>query len=196
MISKINVGDGFVQYIEHMGSDASVSSIAGISHGNETGPGADKLVEWGHCVPLEFAQVILRIKMPVFVMRQFVRSRTFSFVEMSGRYNDLSDIDFFMPTRCDDPRVIDEFAMAWAEDTERYERLLSYGVPKELARVVLGLGMYTEFYVRMDMNNARKMLKLRTDKHAQYEMQEYARAILEILASIYPIIFEDMNVVE
>lgn len=185
-VYRTAVGDGYVELIDWMGSDLDISSIAGISHDNEKGPGVDKLIEWGHNVPLEFGQIILKIKTPIFVARQFFRSRTFSYVEKSGRYNDLSDIDYFMPTRYDIPEVIDEFSQAYAEDTERYKRLLGYGVPKELARVILPLGMYTEFYVRMDMNNARKMLKLRTDSHAQKEMQDYANAIVKALEVVFP----------
>lgn len=191
-MNKIDIGDGFVALVDSMGDDESISRYAGISHNNDRGPGTGKLVDWGHMVPLEFGQAIFLIKMPLFILRQFQRTRTFSYVEKSGRYNDLTDVDFFMPTRHDSPEVIDEIAIAYTQCKNHYARLLELGVPKELARIVLPQGMFTEFYVRMDMNNARKMLKLRLDSHAQEEMQEYARAIYTILQQHFPMVMEGL----
>ena len=61
---------------------------------------------------------------------------------------------------------------------------------RELSRVVLPVGQYTEMYAKVDLHNLFHFLKLRLDKHAQYEIRVYAEAILDIIKPIVPIAVE------
>jgi len=185
------IGDGFVEDIAHMGDDAFISKIAGISHANELGPGVTSLIDWGHVSPLEFGQIVFHVKLPIFVLRQLMRHRSFSYMEVSGRYTDMGDQDMFLPMREDmSLEQIDEacdiLANYYTQAYNTYYSLAAIGLPKELARIVLPLATYTEIYVRMDIRHLRDFLSLRLDRHAQYEMREYARAIKEIAEEYFP----------
>lgn len=67
-----------------------------------------------------------------------------------------------------------------------YERLLDLGLSKELARTVLPLGTYTEWYWQTDLHNFLHMCKLRLDPHAQYEIRVYAQAMLDLARPHFP----------
>lgn len=94
---------GFVGLVDHMGSDADIVSAARVSYGDGTKTvNEDRgliryLVSHRHTSPIEMAEVKLHIKMPIFVMRQWVRHRTASLNEYSGRYSVMSD-EFYRPT--------------------------------------------------------------------------------------------------
>jgi len=53
------------------------------------------------------------------------------------------------------------------------------GIARELARTVLPVNYYTQFYWKCDLHNLLHFLSLRADSHAQYEIYEYANVILE-----------------
>jgi len=67
-----------------------------------------------------------------------------------------------------------------------YELLLSRGVAPEQARFVLPQGMYTEFHWTGSLMAFSRVYKLRTDPHAQWEIREYANAVGEIIAPLFP----------
>ncbi|MEK6882841.1 MAG: FAD-dependent thymidylate synthase [Nanoarchaeota archaeon] len=67
-----------------------------------------------------------------------------------------------------------------------YEMLLSSGVAKEMARIVLPVNLYTEIYVNCDVHNLMHFFRLRLDPHAQWEIREYAKAMFEIFEKLYP----------
>ncbi|RYE93068.1 MAG: FAD-dependent thymidylate synthase, partial [Oxalobacteraceae bacterium] len=93
---------GFVGLVDHMGSDADIVSAARVSYGDGTkSVNQDRgliryLVSHRHTSPIEMAEVKLHIKMPIFIMRQWVRHRTASLNEYSGRYSIMSD-EFYRP---------------------------------------------------------------------------------------------------
>jgi thymidylate synthase (FAD) len=64
------------------------------------------------------------------------------------------------------------------------------GIARELARTVLPVSNYTEAYFKMDLLNLFKMLKLRADSHAQYEIRVYADAICKLAQPKFPLAFE------
>jgi thymidylate synthase (FAD) len=69
---------------------------------------------------------------------------------------------------------------------DAYQELLNNGLAPELARIVLPLATYTEWYWQCDLHNTLHMLALRLDPHAQYEIRVYAEAMLELLRPIFP----------
>src|SRR6267142_2288389 len=84
---------GYVRYIDHLGTDQRIVEAARISYGSPSkGEEADKklldyLFAHRHTSPFEQCNITFNIKMPIFVMRQFVRHRTFRLNEWSGRYS-------------------------------------------------------------------------------------------------------------
>jgi thymidylate synthase (FAD) len=104
------------------------------------------------------------------------------------------------------PELVDDPARYWNiwkracdNSFDAYEELLAglrgepdEGLAKELARNVLPLGTYTEWFWKCDMHNLRHFLGLRMDPHAQYEMRVYAQAIYDLLQPHLPVLLEDL----
>jgi thymidylate synthase (FAD) len=84
-------------------------------------------------------------------------------------------------------------ATSATEAFEVYKSLLvesGYNLTRELARCVLPLSTYTEFYWKIDVHNLLHFLKLRDDPHAQHEIQVYAREIARIMDIWMPMTME------
>jgi thymidylate synthase (FAD) len=60
------------------------------------------------------------------------------------------------------------------------------GLTRELARMNLTLNYYTEWYWKIDLHNLFHFLRLRADSHAQYEIREYARVMLDMVKAWVP----------
>lgn len=201
---------GFVRYIDHHGSDQRIVEAARISYQSPSkGDEADKkllgyLYKNRHTSPFEMVKVTLNIKMPIFVMRQYVRHRMQNLNEVSARYSQLPN-EFYIPThwrgqstknkQASDAGVFAiseeaDFAQALhrhcAASYELYESLLADGVAREMARMVLPVNIYTEIYACWDLKNLLHFITLREDAHAQAEIQEYGRAIKSIITELFP----------
>jgi thymidylate synthase (FAD) len=208
---------GFVRYIDHMGTDADILEAARISYNSPSkGLEADKkLLEYlwrnRHTSPFEMVKVKLNIKLPIFIMRQFVRHRMQNINEVSARYTQLPN-EFYIPTswRRQDtknkqgslsdsdwhPKLkFGEHTYADAtSDVSRhcdgcyllYQKMIEAGIAREMARMVLPVNIYTEIYTCWDMKNLMHFMTLRDDSHAQSEIQEYSRAIKTICAELFP----------
>jgi thymidylate synthase (FAD) len=201
---------GYVRYIDHLGTDERIVEAARISYKSPSkGEEADKkLLEYlfknRHTSPLEQCNITFNIKMPIFVMRQFVRHRTFRLNEWSGRYSEMVE-EMYTPIlwRTQDKTnkqgsvpvadMIDwhtgntailknSYDVAYTA----YQRLIDHGVAKELARIVLPLGLYTEIYVNCDLHNLIHFFNLRISPHAQQEIRDVAYAMLSITEKLFP----------
>lgn len=201
---------GFVRYIDHMGSDTRIVEAARISYRSPSkGPEADqKLLEYlwknKHTSPFEMVKVTLNIKLPIFVMRQYVRHRMQNLNEVSARYTELPN-EFYIPTkwRKQDTKnkqgsteggftdKENEYAsgvlrLACESAYRQYQQFLENGVAREMARMVLPVNIYTEIYACWDMKNLLHFITLRDDGHAQSEIQEYGRAIKAVCRKLFP----------
>lgn len=198
---------GYVRYVDHLGTDMRIVEAARISYKSPSkGEDQDKklltyLFKNRHTSPFEQCSVTFNIKFPIFLMRQFVRHRTFRLNEWSGRYSELAD-EFFVPKewRKQDaankqgstPFDADNEALtalckeAYQVAYDYYQSLLDSGVAKEQARFVLPVGIYTEIYVNCDLHNLLHFLRLREDGHAQAEIQDVAKAMRAIASELFP----------
>ena len=83
------------------------------------------------------------------------------------------------------------------EDVEsvykNYEEMIGDNVARELARINLPLSLYTEWYWQMDLKNMFHFLKLRMDSHAQWEIQEYGRAMARVVKAVCPLAYESFE---
>jgi thymidylate synthase (FAD) len=61
------------------------------------------------------------------------------------------------------------------------------GLARELARIVLPLNTYTEWYWKTDLHNLLHFIALRADAHAQYEIRAYAEVLLDVVRRWVPL---------
>jgi thymidylate synthase (FAD) len=61
------------------------------------------------------------------------------------------------------------------------------GLARELARIVLPLNTYTEWYWKTDLHNLLHLIALRADPHAQYEIRAYAEVLLDVIRRWTPL---------
>ncbi|MFH1066841.1 MAG: FAD-dependent thymidylate synthase [bacterium] len=205
------LGNGFVRYIDHLGSDLRIVEAARISYKSPSkGEEQDRkllhyLYRHRHTSPFEQCNITFNIKMPIFVMRQFVRHRTFRLNEWSARYSSLKD-EFYIPEKwraqddknkqssrdgnLDHKVLSKQLKLFYGQAFETYQNLLKEGVARELARTVLPVGIFTEIYVNCDLHNLTHFLTLREHPHAQWEIREIAHAMRKIAEALFPWTFE------
>lgn len=189
--------------------DAARNSVSGL----DVRPTSDdqKLIEYlvknKHTTPLEFVRFTFHVRLPLFVARQWIRHRTGGFNEESARYGQLRD-DFYIPTlerimsggqstsnkqgsgepisrelaQTIQTTIADGSTTAYRE----YEYLLRQGLAKELARLVLPVNIYTQWYWTTDLHNLMHFLQLRLHEHAQWEVRQYAKAIEPMASALAP----------
>lgn len=214
---------GRVTLIDYMGSDSRILESARISTGSAPSKGEVKdrgliryLYKNGHLTPFEQVTTTWRIKLPIFVARQWMRSRTQSFNEMSARYTELPE-EYYTPTDFRiqaidnhqgstpggdfDESLLEDYKDTIQECYDHYHDLLENGVAREHARMVLPVSQYTEFYTTMNLRNLFHFLALRLDDHAQYEIRVYGEAMLDILKEIQSLtwsveVFEEFHNLE
>lgn len=213
---KINVLDkGFVQLVDYMGDDKSAVKAARVSYGGETSTEEkDKklinyLLKHGHFSPFEHISFTFHVKAPIFVVRQWFRHRIgMSPNEISRRYTSKQADEFYLPDhiRIQDTKnkqgsfkttdkeltekAINKINKIYDETYSVYQELLDMGVAREMARIVLPVGQYTEFYLTTNARALMHFLNLRADSHAQWEIQEYAKAMANISEKICPWTYE------
>lgn len=196
-MSKIKVLDkGWIELIEVFGSDQKIADTARKSTMTE-GPHAelvDKLMEWGHLSPFEQAGVTFDVYCPIFVARQWMRHRTWSYLERSMRYSTPEDLDFYTPDKWRGSKIYSTRAALIAYEPavkhaiQIYRALLKDGIVPELARMVLPVSIYTEFRATVDLRNLMHFLRLRLSTKAQWEIRQYAYAILiHVLFDNFPL---------
>lgn len=113
------------------------------------------------------------VECPIFVARQWMRHRSFSYLEMSRRY--VKDSKVPVEFYGDDKLYINELAV------DTYDLLITSGEPPELARRVLPIGMMTKFYVGGFNRSWKKFFDLRSDLRAQAEIRVFSDYIKGVI---------------
>lgn len=200
---------GFIEFVDMMGNDlraveaARVSFQKGLSSEERDRKLIDYLMENGHESPFEHIVFTFRVKAPMFVARQWFRHRISSFNEISGRYSIIKH-EFYYPQKLRKQDKVNKQGSLFGFDEDKefgsiemikkqtencydtYEKLLSQGVAREMARMVLPLNIYTQWYWTINVRSLMNFLNLRADSHAQYEIQEYAKIIANIFKEQCP----------
>jgi thymidylate synthase (FAD) len=199
---------GFVRLVDMMGSDLAVVEAARVSYGSGSkGEEKDRklisyLLKHQHATPFEHAVFKFHVSCPIFVMRQWIRHRTGSFNEISARYTEVKD-EFYLPEtlRAPDlknkqssqaaPHIDQAKCLSLLEKSQRqayevYQQLIKEGVARELARTVLPVSQYTQFYWTVNARNLMHFIDLRADAPAQWEIQRYAEALSKFYAAKMP----------
>jgi thymidylate synthase (FAD) len=207
---------GFVRLVDYMGSDQSIVQAARVSYGAGTKSVREDrgliryLLRHDHTTPFEMVVLKFHIKAPIFVVRQWARHRTASTNEESGRYSIMKE-EFHEPEWEDvgfqsknnkqgrsseevPPEVVGQFLKFLKEDREsayaHYQQFLEDNVARELARIVLPLSLYSQFYWQMNLHNLFHFLRLRLDPHAQKEIRDFAQQVAACAQAVAPIAWE------
>jgi len=203
---------GFVKLVDFMGGDERVVSSARVSFGaGSKGEAKDKalikyLLVHSHHTPFEHCYFQFHVKCPIFVARQWMRHRWGSYNEVSARYTEVHD-EFYVPTvfRVQDNKnkqgslssddldneVLNKiYAQSVEASYKEYKKLLDAGVAREMARGILPVSQYTQFYWSVNARSLLNFLSLRTDEHAQYEIRVYANAIAQMFKERMPWSYE------
>jgi thymidylate synthase (FAD) len=203
---------GFVRLDDAMADDLSVVNGARVSFARrktEMDSSDEGLIRFlmrdRHGSPFEHNAFRFHIRCPIFVAREWFRHRIGSFNEFSMRYAKATD-DFYVPEATDvrsqvgkpgaysfEP-VSDELAEQAREEIQAvydqafatYERLVEAGVARELARAVMPVGAYTQFYWTVNARALMNFVSLRNSEFAQLEIRRYAEAVEEFLARQMP----------
>ncbi len=202
---------GWIELIDAMPHPASgvtadnvVVASARVSFlGESKGAEADRklihyLMQHEHHTPFEHIVLTFRLKAPLVTWWQWVRHRTASYNLMSGRYIELPEDEYYIPTEWRlqarrnkqgsegalDSEAAQRLTERLLEHVERghqlYKEALAQGVAREQARLFLaGFSVYYTGYVTQNLRNLLHFLRLRTAPDAQHEIRVYARAIYE-----------------
>lgn len=200
---------GYVQVLDRMGDDAAVVAAARFSVGTARPAQSDRgliryLVRNRHTTPLERCRIVLRVRAPIYVARQWMRHRTWTYNEISARYTELpadADIPAALHAQSesnrqgrgdalDAPDLRELLGESCAASQAVYRALLDAGVAREQARAVLPVATYTEFVAGVDLHNLLHFLSLRLHPHAQEEIRVYAEAIAGIVRAWVPLVWE------
>jgi thymidylate synthase (FAD) len=206
---------GFVRLDNSMADDLSVVNAARVSFKasqQDMDSAAIGLIGFlmreKHGTPFEHNAFRFHVKCPIFVAREWFRHRIGSFNEFSSRYSKMGD-EYYVPKPdhvrqqkgkpgaykfepVDDVvahQAIEIITNINARAFEAYEYLLGIGVAKEMARVVLPVSSYTQFYWTVNARALMNFLSLRNSEHAQREIREYAVDVEEIFASKMPVTY-------
>ena len=207
-------GTGYVELLEVFGSDLTVVNAARVSFHKEAAEFSARdtglinyLAKHQHISPFFHPQARFRIKMPIFVAREWFR-HTIGFArnEVSRRYVDEKP-EVWIPTefRERDPNlkqgsrentisneteIRELYCDAMRHSLEVYDKMLAAKVAPEVARAVLPQSMYTEFIETASLAAYARLCKLRLDPHAQREIQDFAVAVCALLEPKFPVAWD------
>jgi thymidylate synthase (FAD) len=204
---------GFVRLDDAMADDLSVANAARVSFARRKDELDDSdrgligfLLRERHGTPFEHNAFRFHIRCPIFVAREWFRHRIGSFNEFSMRYAKATD-EFYVPAPEDvrsqvgkpgaytfEPvapelaeRTREELRAVYEASFAAYERLVEAGVARELARAVLPVGAYTEFFWTVNARALMNFISLRNAEAAQREIRRYAEACEAFLEQKMPV---------
>jgi thymidylate synthase (FAD) len=169
-----------------------------------------------HGSPFEHTSMTFYVQAPIFVFREFMRHRTASYNEESGRYRQLRPVFYvpgpdrdlvqhgkpgrydFGPGTPEQSALVDQTVRrACTQAYAAYQEMLAAGVAREVARIVLPLTIYSSMYVTMNARALMNFLSLRTKRpdarfpsYPQREIEMVAEAIEAEWARLMPLTHE------
>ena len=217
---KIDVLDkGYIEVVDSLGDDLTPVNAARVSFGGRSEKFTNKdrrlskfLIKHKHFSPFRHQHVMMIIKAPEFVMRQWYKhvvgiettsssvTKDHAWNEISGRYVEVEE--YYVPevyrAQSDDNKQASEGEVedqkgalqSWEDSIVHakifYDGLLRRGVAKEQARCILPLSQYTEVYWTASFQAIVNFIELRDETTSQWEIQQYAKAMKELMVDIYP----------
>jgi len=219
---KIDVLDkGYIEVVDKLGDDLTPVNAARVSFGSKSETFEEKdrrlskfLIKHKHFSPFRHQHVMMILKAPEFVMRQWYKhvvgiettsssvTKDHAWNEISGRYIPVQE--YYYPDvwrkQSDDNKQASEgeldelqqkrMTQMYGEYMRQvemtYERMVEAGMAKEQARIVLPLSQYTLVYWTASFQSIMNFIELRDEPTAQWEIQKYAKALKEIMLDIFP----------
>ena len=219
---KIDVLDkGHIELVDTLGDDLTPVNAARVSFGGRSEEFTNKdkrlskfLIKHKHFSPFRHQHIMVIIKAPEFVMRQWYKhvvgiettsssaSKAHAWNEISGRYVEVED--YYYPEvwrkQSEDNKqasdgVLDDlqqkrmtsFYNEYMRQVEMtYDRMIEAGMAKEQARIVLPLSQYTQVWWTASFQSVMNFIELRDEPTSQVEIQEYARALKTIMMESFP----------
>ena len=219
---KIDVLDkGYIEVVDTLGDDLTPVNAARVSFGGRSDKFTEKdkrlsrfLIKHKHFSPFRHQHIMVIIKEPEFVLRQWYKhvvgiettsthaTKDHAWNEISGRYVEVED--FYYPDvwrkQSEDNKQASEgelddlqqkrmslvYETYMTQVEMAYETMISSGVAKEQARIVLPLSQYTQVWWTASFQSVMNFIELRDEPTAQVEIQEYARALKEIMLDAFP----------
>ena len=219
---KVNVLDkGYIEVVDVLGDDLTPVNAARVSFGGRSKTFEDKdrrlskfLIKHKHFSPFRHQHVMMIIKAPEFVMRQWYKhvvgiettsthpTKDHAWNEISGRYIPVKE--YYIPEvwrkQSEDNKQASEGELddlhqkrmnhlydRYLKDVERvYDTMVQTGMAKEQARIVLPLSQYTLVWWTASFQSIMNFIELRDEKTAQVEIQEYARVLKGIMLEVFP----------
>jgi thymidylate synthase (FAD) len=210
---------GYVEVVDVLGDDLTPVNAARVSFGGRSKEFTEKdrklskfLIKHKHFSPFRHQHVMMIIKAPEFVMRQWYKhvvgiettsnssTKDHAWNEISGRYVEVEE--YYIPevfrAQSDDNKqasegeveLQEECLRTWNDSIEHakifYDGLLRRGVAKEQARVILPLSQYTQVWWTASFQSIMNFIELRDEPTAQVEIQEYARVLKKIMLELFP----------
>jgi len=167
------------------------------------------LAKHNHWTPFSHPQITLRIKAPIFVRTQLFKHKVgFTENEISRRYVTFHPEIYtprwrYAPTDdakqgssnfIEDTTDIDQMYVPCMVDCINvYNNLLKIGVAPEQARAILPQGTYTEWWWTGSLSAFARVFKQRIDAHAQWEVQQFAAAISNIIEPLFPVCWKHLT---
>lgn len=212
---KASAGDSDVVWAARV-STAGEASIEAVHEDPERSAGLIRyLMRSRHGSPFEHSTFTFRVSAPIFVFREFMRHRTFSYNEESGRYRRLEPV-FYVPD--ENRHLVQEgkagaynFVPGSAEQYKitreaiehvcrtayaAYEEMLEAGVAREVARAVLPVSTYSSMYATGNARAIMNFLSLRMSSpdatfpsFPQREIEMVAEQIEQIFAAHMPLTY-------
>jgi thymidylate synthase (FAD) len=217
--------DVTVELVKHAASDADVlwaarvstkgeQSLAEIEADPERSKGLiNYLMRDRHGTPFEHSSMTFYVQAPIFVFREFMRHRTFSYNEESGRYRVLEPV-FYTPAA--DRKLVQvgkpgKYEFTDGTDEQRklvaeavqdscrrayaaYQEMIDAGVAREVARTVLPVGLYSSMYATCNARALMNFLSLRTNREdstfpsfPQREIEMVAEKMEQQWAALMPL---------
>ena len=211
---RVDVLDhGFVRLDAAEATDLSVVNGARVSFLKMRAEMDDKdaglirfLMRNRHSTPFEHNMFRFHIRCPMSVAREWFRHRWSSFNEHSLRYSEAIN-EFYVPSEEQvrsqvgkpgayqfqplEPesarRTQDIMRKHFQDSWNLYQELLEIGVATEVARNVLPVAIYTEFYWTLNARSLMNFLALRNAEDAMWEIRKYAEAVEEFFAEAMPV---------
>ena len=219
---KIDVLDkGYIEVVDKLGDDLTPVNAARVSFGTKSDTFEEKdrklskfLIKHKHFSPFRHQHVMMIIKAPEFVMRQWYKhvvgiettstsvTKDHAWNEISGRYIPVQE--YYYPEvwrrqsednkqasegeldNLQQKRMTQIYNTYMKQVQMAYETMVNSGVAKEQARIVLPLSQYTLVYWTASFQSIMNFIELRDEPTAQWEIQEYAKVLKEIMFDVYP----------
>lgn len=203
---------GFIEVIDKMGDDTTVVNAARVSHAKSISEMSDRdeklikfLTDNSHVSPFYHPHVMFRVKAPISVQRQWYKHKIGTAENSeSSRYVEMHE-EFYVPevfrlqsskNKQGSDGFLDKYTERAAQliyqeslknSYETYKALIASEVTREQAREVLPLCTYTSWVWTASLQAIAHFIKLRDESHAQWEIQQYAKAMRTLTEPYFPI---------